>query len=461
MPSFSDKALPPWAVKAGLILLAVGAASGAKLAFRNASASSTEAVEDFSSVDVDVDPFAAGVLWAKRKLQGSKLSIAEKLALYAFYKQAVEGDCNIKEVPSLADMAARAKYDAWMKCKGMPQDVAKQKYLEQVESLSPGWREKVRAGAGAAKDGAAEEEQQKGSSGEMGFSHTSRPTTYLETAEKESEEEEEDEDHAGDEEQPEAGSGHTEGQAASTPALTVSTKAGSYTRSFLNAFSDAIMDGNESVVRETLEKEKAKEEQALLVQSPPAAGIRSSGGRRNILSNQPLNSASERPLHLAVDAGHPSIVSLLLSFGADPTLTENEGGSTPLHYAVSLERYEELEVLLRKTLSAASSSSSTSPASGGVDEGFPKKKLHMGEDDDFEEEAKGNSHGASGGGGASRLVQELSPKAWARHLLFELENDDGDTVWSLACEEESKEAAAVIKKVCSGLFPEGALTFPA
>ncbi len=57
------------------------------------------------------------------------------LKLYAYYKQAIAGDVQGKR-PGFTDFAGRAKYDAWKKLKGMPKEVAMQRYINIVEKLS-------------------------------------------------------------------------------------------------------------------------------------------------------------------------------------------------------------------------------------------------------------------------------------------------------------------------------------
>ncbi|HEY5650575.1 MAG TPA: acyl-CoA-binding protein [Acidimicrobiia bacterium] len=59
------------------------------------------------------------------------------LELYALYKQGSEGDVSGKR-PSAISFVDRAKYDAWAKLAGMPQDQAKQAYVGLVEELSAG-----------------------------------------------------------------------------------------------------------------------------------------------------------------------------------------------------------------------------------------------------------------------------------------------------------------------------------
>ncbi|WP_147653688.1 acyl-CoA-binding protein [Vulcaniibacterium gelatinicum] len=56
------------------------------------------------------------------------------LRLYALYKQGSEGDVSGPK-PGFFDFVGTAKYEAWGKLKGMPQDEAKKKYIELVKKL--------------------------------------------------------------------------------------------------------------------------------------------------------------------------------------------------------------------------------------------------------------------------------------------------------------------------------------
>jgi acyl-CoA-binding protein len=60
---------------------------------------------------------------------------ATMLKLYAFYKQASDGDVK-GERPGGFDFVGGAKYDAWTKVKGMSKDEAMQNYIKQVERLN-------------------------------------------------------------------------------------------------------------------------------------------------------------------------------------------------------------------------------------------------------------------------------------------------------------------------------------
>lgn len=60
---------------------------------------------------------------------------ATLLQLYALYKQATEGD-NTTPKPSLTDMVARAKWDAWTKLKGVAREEAMRRYAALVDTLA-------------------------------------------------------------------------------------------------------------------------------------------------------------------------------------------------------------------------------------------------------------------------------------------------------------------------------------
>jgi acyl-CoA-binding protein len=64
----------------------------------------------------------------------SRPSNEQLLKLYAYYKQATEGDVKGNR-PSGFDFKGQAKYDAWKKEIGKTNEEAKQAYIELVESL--------------------------------------------------------------------------------------------------------------------------------------------------------------------------------------------------------------------------------------------------------------------------------------------------------------------------------------
>jgi acyl-CoA-binding protein len=57
------------------------------------------------------------------------------LKLYALYKQGAEGDVNGPK-PGFFDFVGTAKYEAWTKLQGTPQDEAKKKYVALVKKLT-------------------------------------------------------------------------------------------------------------------------------------------------------------------------------------------------------------------------------------------------------------------------------------------------------------------------------------
>lgn len=58
------------------------------------------------------------------------------LRLYSLYKQATEGDINTENPPGMFDFVAKAKYDAWLKQKGVTANDAMQRYINLVAQLS-------------------------------------------------------------------------------------------------------------------------------------------------------------------------------------------------------------------------------------------------------------------------------------------------------------------------------------
>jgi len=58
----------------------------------------------------------------------------ELLDLYAFFKQATEGDNNTDE-PGLFDIKEKFKWKQWDGKRGMSSDAAKQAYVDLVETL--------------------------------------------------------------------------------------------------------------------------------------------------------------------------------------------------------------------------------------------------------------------------------------------------------------------------------------
>lgn len=58
-----------------------------------------------------------------------KPSIADKLKLYAWYKQALFGDIKADAPSGVADFTEKMKHDAWSKVKGMDKSKAMSLYI--------------------------------------------------------------------------------------------------------------------------------------------------------------------------------------------------------------------------------------------------------------------------------------------------------------------------------------------
>ena len=67
---------------------------------------------------------------------GVSFDNAVKLEFYGLYKQATVGD-NTTPQPWAIKVEARAKWEAWTKCKGMSKEEAMQKYVEKLQAYVP------------------------------------------------------------------------------------------------------------------------------------------------------------------------------------------------------------------------------------------------------------------------------------------------------------------------------------
>jgi acyl-CoA-binding protein len=78
------------------------------------------------------DPFAE----AQERVQklSKRPSNEQLLRLYGLYKQATEGDATGSR-PGMLDPKGRAKFDAWLACKGTSQAEAKARYASLVGEL--------------------------------------------------------------------------------------------------------------------------------------------------------------------------------------------------------------------------------------------------------------------------------------------------------------------------------------
>jgi len=58
------------------------------------------------------------------------------LQLYSLFKQATEGDIHTDNPPGMFDFVAKAKYDAWVKLKGISSENAMEQYVSLVKRQS-------------------------------------------------------------------------------------------------------------------------------------------------------------------------------------------------------------------------------------------------------------------------------------------------------------------------------------
>lgn len=65
----------------------------------------------------------------------SNLANGDKLLLYGLYKQATVGDVSEENEPSHLHVVQHAKYEAWLKFKGMPCEAAMRSYIQVVQEF--------------------------------------------------------------------------------------------------------------------------------------------------------------------------------------------------------------------------------------------------------------------------------------------------------------------------------------
>ena len=65
----------------------------------------------------------------------NKLQKDQLLQLYAYYKQAKDGDADENNAPSMFDFKATAKFNKWLECKGLSEEDAQKCYILTFASL--------------------------------------------------------------------------------------------------------------------------------------------------------------------------------------------------------------------------------------------------------------------------------------------------------------------------------------
>ncbi|XP_041368179.1 acyl-CoA-binding domain-containing protein 6-like [Gigantopelta aegis] len=77
------------------------------------------------------------------RLIAAKLESDKLLYLYARFKQANEGSCNVPK-PSFFDFQGKQKWEAWKKLGSMTKSQAMMEYVTLVNNIAPEWNEKAK-----------------------------------------------------------------------------------------------------------------------------------------------------------------------------------------------------------------------------------------------------------------------------------------------------------------------------
>lgn len=146
---------------------------------RQLGANGVDVIDEFCEASIFEE--AAKYLSNTKKL---KLSNDQKLAFYAFYKQATIGPCNTPK-PGLLSMYERTKWNAWNDLGRMSKDEAIMRYVHELEQVAPSWKE----AAGVLVDNDSDDEGGKGGGGDATdgamIMPQSRPIVEAEVAESE------------------------------------------------------------------------------------------------------------------------------------------------------------------------------------------------------------------------------------------------------------------------------------
>jgi len=107
-----------------------------------------------------------------------KLETKQLLELYAFYKQATEGPCNIPR-PHWYEMQAKHKWEAWRALGDMSRVTAMKSYVQLISELDDGWKD-----ASLERSGGDNSSDNSGKSGWVTVSCMSNTDEYLDDADK-------------------------------------------------------------------------------------------------------------------------------------------------------------------------------------------------------------------------------------------------------------------------------------
>ena len=102
---------------------------------------SNEDNEIINTKDNDIQiKFERAVKYLKEEAKDLKISNADGLELYGYYKVVMVGKCNIQQ-PGLFDVKKKAKYEAWKRKETMSKVEAMNGYINVLQKLSPNWEE--------------------------------------------------------------------------------------------------------------------------------------------------------------------------------------------------------------------------------------------------------------------------------------------------------------------------------
>ncbi|PSN43688.1 hypothetical protein C0J52_19462 [Blattella germanica] len=104
-----------------------------------------------------------------------KVETSQLLEFYAFYKQAVEGPCNIPK-PGWYEMQAKQKWQAWQSLGEMPREAAMKNYVRLISEIDPDWEDSNSTSDGSESGG--------GKTGWVAVSCLSNTDEYLDDRDK-------------------------------------------------------------------------------------------------------------------------------------------------------------------------------------------------------------------------------------------------------------------------------------
>ena len=81
-----------------------------------------------------VDDFTSAVQKVRSLPASPPMDNDTKLLFYSLYKQATEGDVNIRRPDGIFAFEGKAKWDAWNELRGVSQEKAKQRYVSELNA---------------------------------------------------------------------------------------------------------------------------------------------------------------------------------------------------------------------------------------------------------------------------------------------------------------------------------------